>query len=129
MEQYHQRHSVSAWQASHQPEDFLFSPQHWSGKIQRHRILLARAWLENGLCSRQRKHTTPQNASNLSDIQLVIRFILQYAEDHAILLPGRVQGYKRDDMLLLPSSVKKKEVWELYRDATKPISDLCWTCQ
>ena len=26
----------------------------------------------------------------------VVRYILQYAEDHAILLPGRIPGYKRD---------------------------------
>ena len=75
------------------------------------------SWLENGLRPRQLKHVTPHNATSLTDIQLVVRFILQYAEDHAILLPGRVPGYKRDDIQLLPSSVTKREVWELYSNA------------
>ena len=29
-----------------------------------------------------------------------MKFILQYAEDNTILLPGRVPGYKRDDIQL-----------------------------
>ena len=118
---------------------------------------IKQSWLENGLRPRERKYFSPHNATSLSDIQLVIRFILQYAEDNAILLPGRVPGYKRDDIQLLPSSVTKREVWELYTAAlpdrqasrtvgyclfcrlwkqltphvvvTKPMSDLCWTCQ
>ena len=99
---------------------------------------------------------TPHNATSLLEIERVIRFILQYSEDNAILLPGRVPGYKRDDIQLLPSSVTKREVWESYCAVTsqqgshvvsyclfcrfwkqltpqvvvsKPMSDLCWTCQ
>ena len=115
------------------------------------------SWLKNGLRPRQRQHTTPHNVTSLSDVQQVVRFILNYAEDNAILLPGRIPGYKRDDMQLLPSSVTKREVWELYHETAasregslavcyslfcrfwrqltpqvvvaKPMSDLCWTCQ
>ena len=114
------------------------------------------SWLENGLRPRERKHVTPHNVTNLSDIQYVVRFILNYSEDNAILLPGRVPGYKRDDIQLLPTSVTKREVWNLYSTAasqqgshavsyclfcrlwkqltpqvvvSKPRSDLCWTCQ
>ena len=74
-----------------------------------------------------------------------------------ILLPGRVPGFKRDDIQLLLSAVTKREVWIAYREATaqcegaavvcyslfcqlwrqltpqvvvsKPMSDLCSTCQ
>ena len=67
------------------------------------------SWLENGLRPRERKHVTPHNVTNLSDIQYVIHFILHYSEDNAILLPGRVPGYKRDDIQLLPTSVTKRE--------------------
>ena len=112
---------------------------------------------ENGLRPRHRPHTTPHNATKLSDVPYVVHFILQHAEENAILLPGRIPGYKRDDLLLLPSSTTKREVWELYHRAagetdavkavgyslfcslrtqltpqvvvTKPMSDLCWTCQ
>ena len=75
------------------------------------------SWLENGLRPRQHQHTTPHNVTSLSDVQQVVCFILNYAEDNSILLPGRVPGYKRDDMQLLPSSVTKREVWELYCEA------------
>lgn len=115
------------------------------------------SWLQNGLRPRQRKKSSPHNVTRLSDIRLLMRFLLQYAEDHAILLPGRVPGYKRDDIQLLPSSTTKREVWEIYSSAisaqegthtvcyslfcrlwrqlapqivvTKPMSDLCWVCQ
>ena len=75
------------------------------------------SWLENGLCPRKRKQHLPHNVTKLTDVQFLVRFILQYAEDHAILLPGRVPGYKQDDLQLLPSSVTKREVWELYHQA------------
>ena len=50
----------------------------------------------------------------ISDIKNVIRYILHYAVDHTILLPCRIPGYKRNDVLLLPSSTTKREVWQLY---------------
>ena len=78
-------------------------------------------------------------------------------EDHGILLPGRIPGYNRTDLKLLPSSTTKLAIWESYREAvesepgvriagyrtfrniwrkylpqvvvTKPMSDLCFTCQ
>ena len=75
------------------------------------------SWLKNGLRPRQRPYSTPHNVTKLSHVQQVVQFILQYSEDNAILLPGRVPGYKRDDIQLLPSSVTKREVWELYCEA------------
>ena len=115
------------------------------------------SWMENGLCPRVRATVVPHNTTKLSDVKNVVRFILQYAEDHAILLPGQIPGYKRDDLQLLPSSTTKREVWEIYHQAasgcstikavcyslfcslwkqltpqvvmTRPMSDLCWTCQ
>ena len=77
-------------------------------------------------------------------------------EANAMVLPGRVPGYKRSDIQLLPSSTTKHNVWELYQQAAavgstrpvcysmftflwrqllphvvvmKPMSDLCWLCQ
>ena len=47
------------------------------------------SWGENGLCSRVRSKVLPHNTTKLSDIENV-KYILQYAEEHAILLPGQV---------------------------------------
>ncbi len=73
-----------------------------------------------------------------------------------MLLPGRVPGYNRTDIKLLPSSVTKRNIWKEYIQAMiecdqrgasyrtfcrrwnellpslvvmKPLTDLCWTCQ
>ena len=77
-------------------------------------------------------------------------------EANAMVLPGRIPGYKSCDIQLLPSSTTKNRVWELYQEAAgvqsmrpvgystftrlwrellphvvvmKPMSDLCWLCQ
>ena len=86
-----------------------------------------------------------------------MRFLLTYSEEHFLLLPGRIPGYKRSDIQLLPSSTTKRAVWRVYCSAAeavstvhvvaystfcylwrtlvpsivvlKPRSDLCWQCQ
>ena len=77
-------------------------------------------------------------------------------DSNAMLLPGRVPGYKDSGVKLLPSSTTKHTLWELYLQAAasssmravayptftqlwrqllpnvvvmKPMSDLCWVCQ
>ena len=72
------------------------------------------------------------------------------------MLPGRIPGYKRFDIKLLPSNYTKASVWRLYTAAmetageravkvdsfrklwrtlvpyivkTRPMTDLCWICQ
>lgn len=116
--------------------------------------------LENGLSPRVHGNTKrlPANTTSFADIQHVVKYIINYAETHAILLPGRIPGYKRSDLQLLPSSTTKHNVWLLFCDSleslstthhrvaystfcimwrkflphvmvTKPMSDLCWVCQ
>jgi hypothetical protein len=51
------------------------------------------------------------------DIKRVVSFITLYAEANAIILPGRIPGFKDFNMKLLPSSVTKSSVFRLYRDA------------
>ena len=100
----------------------------------------------------------PHHALSLSSIEYVVRFIHNY-EQNALLLPGRVPGYSRTDIQLLPSSTSKRQIWRVYQSAAdevednsvqkvaystfctlwrqlvpsvvlmKPMSDLCWTCQ
>lgn len=119
---------------------------------------LLKHYLENGVTPRTHgnKGKVPKHALEPNDIERVVTFIHNYAEENAVLLPGRIPGYKRDDLKLLPSSVSKAGIHKLYSDSCeasghraasertfyrlwqqyvpnvlpmKPMSDLCWTCQ
>ena len=114
-------------------------------------------YLSEGLVPRIHGHTgrTAPNALVLGDIKGLITFVMHYVESNGILLPGRIPGYKRDDIKLLPSSCTKRAVWMLYQDSAislslrsvayttfckvwrnflgdvvvcKPMTDLCATC-
>ncbi|KAK2562754.1 hypothetical protein P5673_014472 [Acropora cervicornis] len=92
----------------------------------------------------------------LRNISEVSKFISNYAEEHALVLPGRVPGFKRTDVRLLPSQMSKASVWRVYSTAMeaqskwpvgysksvdlwnqliphivimRPMSDLWFTCQ
>ena len=93
---------------------------------------------------------TAPNALVLEDVKGIITFVMHYVESNGVL-PGRVPGYKRDDIKLLPSNCTKQAVWMLYQDSTstlslqsfckvwrhfladvvvcKPMTDLCAICQ
>ena len=119
---------------------------------------IKRSWMEYGLCLCKHGNSVPLNATKLTDIENVVRFINIYAENNAILSRGRIPGYRQDDFQLLPLFTTKKEVWQLYQQSatemeggtkvvgysffchfqrqltphvviTKPMLDLCWTCQ
>ena len=116
--------------------------------------------LLNGLSPRMHGNTRCALANTISfaDTQQVVQYITTYAEAHAILLSGRIPGYKRSDLQLLPSNTTMRNVWLLYSNSlqslptshhtvaystfcdmwqqvlphiivTKPMSDLCWVCQ
>ena len=98
----------------------------------------------------------PKHAISPDVLQYIVHFLFNYAEQHAVLLPGRVPGYKEMKLKLLPSSTTKKAVWSLYVEAgmesfvrtvaystflqiwkqycpnlmvMKPMTDLCALCQ
>ena len=52
----------------------------------------------------------------------MVSFLENYAEDHAILLPGRILGYNRSDLQFLPCSTTKRSVWNIYCSATTTVS-------
>ena len=106
---------------------------------------------DHGNCHRQ-----PSHSLSAEDMQYVVNFLFTYGEDNAILLPGRVPGYKDSDRQLLPSSTTKRAVWQKYLEALsttnlrevkystftmiwrkycpsltvmKPMTDLCKLCQ
>ncbi|XP_070174272.1 uncharacterized protein [Littorina saxatilis] len=123
------------------------------------RNLMAHFKEQGGPCPRQSKRGGRKNNTKSlthDDTNRVFRFIQNYAEDHAVSLPGRVPGFNRDDILLLPSSTTKGRVHELFQAAcqeqghrsvcvstfrklwaallpfvvvSKPMTDLCFVCQ
>ena len=66
-------------------------------------------YLANGLETRVHGNTKclPHNHNSPETISNMVKFLQNYAEENAILLPGRIPGYKRDDIKLLPSSRSK----------------------
>ena len=119
---------------------------------------LVKHYRTNGLTLRSHRNRKrlPSSACSAEPIERVVKFIMNVAEDQALLLPGRVSGFKRIDVKLLPSSLTKCKLWKMYQDASaaaghvavgyskfcdlwnqlcpfvvimRPASDLCWTCQ
>lgn len=68
------------------------------------------SFVANGLAVREHKNAQrlPHNTLSYECKIHVVTYLQNYAEENAILLPGRIPGYKRDDIQLLPSSTTKK---------------------
>ena len=98
----------------------------------------------------------PSSTCSPETIENVVKFIGNVAEDQALLLPGRVPGFKRIDVKLLPSTLTKYSLWKTYQELCnsdgrtsvgyskfcdlwnqlcpfvvimRPATDLCWICQ
>lgn len=118
---------------------------------------LIKHYKEHGITPRVHgnKKRQPSNALKEDNIY-VAHFILNFAETHAIHLPGRVASFWRSDLKLLPTDCTKAKVYRDYCVAVKalnrrvvslvsfrriwrevapfvvtmrPATDLCWTCQ
>ena len=120
---------------------------------------LSKSFRENDLAPRVHGNVNnrPKHTLSFSSTEYVVRFLVSYSEEHSLLLPGRIPGYKRSDIQLQPSSTTKRTVWRVYHAAAeaesrihavaystfcylwrsllpsivvlKPRSDLCWQCQ
>ena len=158
------RHPSTSWQKSYRTfwhggqrvcrKTFLFLHTISEKRLRN----LQQSLKDNGLAPRQHGNLRrlPSNAISFVDTQRVVQFLYTYAEANAILLPGRIPGYKQTDVQLLPSSTTKHQVWQQYCASyissthqqvaystfctiwrrvvphimvTKPMSDLCWICQ
>jgi len=100
-----------------------------------------------------RKHNNTLPYAVTEDVK---NFLNNYAEENAVLLPGRIPGFKNDDIRLLSSSETKMSVWCGFKSScegsgkqavsytkfinlweqfhpeivvAKPMTDLCLTCQ
>ena len=113
---------------------------------------------QHGISPRQHGNTKrlPENTIPQETIENVHSFLANYVEENAIVLPGRIPGFKSDDVKVLSSSETKIGVWRVYEKAcqtsnkravsypkfhqiwgqcypnvvvSKPMTDLCITCQ
>ncbi|CAK6983922.1 uncharacterized protein LOC125248430, partial [Scomber scombrus] len=80
---------------------------------------------ENGACPRaKKKHPQPRPPARFispEHIDRVLEFIKNYAEDNAIMLPGRHPGHKDWHVKLLPTHVSKASAWRLYVKSAKEL--------
>jgi len=128
--------------------------------ISRDRLTALLKWYRNnGLAPKEKRsggRSNQKRAYGFDDIKRSVAFITNYAEDHALVLPGRVPGFNNHDVKLLPSCETKVKVYQAYcvamsqinvrcmsesqfRDTwikltpfivtARPMTDLCWTCQ
>jgi len=65
---------------------------------------------KNGLTERTHGNSLkcPDDALSFGTILNLLEFIQNYPEQNAILLPGRIPGFKKDDVKVLPTSDSKK---------------------
>ena len=71
---------------------------------------LSKHYQAEGLTPIKRKKGTNMNHPHrlsLDDTRRIQTFITNFAEDHAVALPGRVPGFRQEDIRLLPSSYPK----------------------
>lgn len=75
-----------------------------------HFVAVKAHFLAMGLTTGIHKRTKciPHNALSFVEGQNVVHFLNHYTETHSILLPGRIPGYKRDGIQLLPTCTTKK---------------------
>ena len=75
---------------------------------------------QNGLVPRT-KTSGKHNPKKLKfeEVEKVKTYLANYASAHALTLPGRIPGFKRSDILLLPSSHTKSFVYKAYKSAAE----------
>ena len=61
------------------------------------------------------------------DFKHTASFITNYAEEHALDITGRVPGFSRDDIKLLPFSETKRKVYSVYVEATTTAGMYCFS--
>ena len=77
----------------------------------------------NGVCLRMHgnRKRKPWNAASLSDKERAVKFITNYAEVHALPLPGRMSHFNDFNIMLLPSDTNKASVYREYVSCTKDV--------
>jgi len=63
--------------------------------------------------------TLPSNTLPQSNTENVHRFLTNYIEENAFVLPGRIPGFKQEDVQVLSPSETKTSVWHVYTATCK----------
>ena len=113
---------------------------------------------QEGLQSRRHGNVgrAPPNSHSFETRETVTNFIKNYADNHGIVLPGRIPQYRDLSIILLSSAETKLNVYRFYKECcentglssvasttfydlwqqllpwiviSKPATDLCWRCQ
>ena len=68
------------------------------------------------------------NTKSLSfeSTELVVKSIKQYAEHHALCLPGRVPGLKRDEIQKLPLTTSKSQIYRHFAEIAEIAGIYLW---
>ena len=89
---------------------------------------LKRSWNQkwyrsNGVQPKENRNAGRNNtrAFSFEDLKRTVAFVSNYADDHGMVMPGRVPGFKRDDIKLMPSSETKVNVYKAYRTAMQQV--------
>ena len=79
---------------------------------------LVRHYRKNGLTLRVHGNAKrlPSSVSSAETVEQVVKFIKNTTGEQALLLPGRVPGFKRIDLKLLLSNLTKHGLWRRYAD-------------
>ena len=91
--------------------DTIYAQLHFLHGLGTHQVKHVRkSYLENELtpCTYGNTNRVQHNALSYTDPCNLVKFIQNYVEQYAILLPGCIPTDKRDDYKLLPSSDSKK---------------------
>ena len=90
---------------------------------------LSKHYRENGVCPpRKRSGGRKYNTHALShdDVTQAVKYITDFAEDQAMVIPGRVAGVSCSDprVRLLPSAQSKYRVWRKYSKDMEALNEL-----
>ena len=87
-------------------------------RVSNDRLTVLTKWYRSkGLQPKERGDAGRANSTRAfgyDDHKRATTFVSNYAEDHALVLPGRVPAFKRDDIRLMPSSETKVKVFKAY---------------
>ena len=91
-------------------KNISFSTHNWKEAVQN----LVKHYRLNGLSPRSHGniHRKPWNAASFGEKERAVVFIKNYADVHAMPLPGRLPKHNDFRVMLLPSDVTKRKVYD-----------------
>jgi len=91
------------------------------GSISQNKLTKVKQHLQDHGLSVRKKQSGGRNSNALTkpEQEKIEQFLRGYAEDNALVLPGRMQSFAKDDVMLLPSSHTKHFVYEQYCSAAR----------